>query len=110
MSSAAPFDTGGTVDIAPPAFQAQSPMVKQLYRYFQAMPLDRLDHLHVMVPPSSAQGQMIARALRAKQIAPASQGAFPSAPGAQPFPPMIPQQRRGGGVPRRAAGGFAGLT
>jgi hypothetical protein len=104
-------DAGGLV---PPSFAGASPQVQQLYQHYAQMPLEQLQRLAVMSPPSSPQGQMIARALQAKRMAPASTGAYPSAQGlgmpagAAMAPNQEPAQSGyadGGLVPHRANGG-----
>jgi hypothetical protein len=78
------YDDGGlvapsaTVPAGPPQMLGASPQVQQLYQRYQQMPLNQLQRLAVMTPPISPQGQMIQRALKAKQMAPAANGAFPS--------------------------------
>jgi hypothetical protein len=111
------YDGGGTVDVAPPAYLGAMPQAQLLYQRFANLPLDKLQQLAVMMPPTSLQGQMVQRALKAKQMAPASMGAFPSAsspgagfPSATGTPPAFAgasSARRGGPVPRRDAGGSA---
>jgi hypothetical protein len=108
------YDGGGTVDVAPPAYLGAVPQVQGLYQRFANLPLDKLQQLAVMMPPTSLQGQMIQRALKAKQMAPASMAAFPSSSPSATVPAFpstsgTPTSRRGGGIPplRRDAGGSA---
>jgi hypothetical protein len=115
------YDGGGSIapeagaaGIAPPAYLGASPMVQLYYQRFAGLPLDKLQQLASMVPQGSLPGQMIQRALRAKEIAPASTGAFSpsaiappagSAPGVG-FPLALQQSARGGALPRRDSGGL----
>jgi len=107
------YDGGGTVGVAPPAYLGAMPQVQLLYQRFANLPLDKLQQLAVTMPPTSLQGQMIQRALKAKQMAPASMAAFPSSspsPTAPAFPTSgLPTSRRGGSIPRlrRDTGGSA---
>ncbi|HXZ02288.1 MAG TPA: hypothetical protein VEI03_20000 [Stellaceae bacterium] len=104
--------TGG---IAPPAYLGASPQAQQLYQRYASLPLDKLQQMAVMVPPSSPQGQMIRKAMTAKQLAPAATNAFP-APAPMPVPggqgaaatPAAPPQARGGGIRRFDGGGSTG--
>jgi hypothetical protein len=120
------YDSGGATQAGPntvppsgatpPAYLGATPMVQQLYQRFAGLPLEKLQQLAVMMPPSSMQGQMIQRALHAKQMAPAATGAFPNAAPlqiAQDFPTtagQAPAQARGGGIPRRDSGGASGSS
>jgi hypothetical protein len=63
---------------APPAYAGASPQVQQLYQHYASLPLNQLQQLAVMAPPTTTQGQMIQRAIKAKRLAPATNDAFPS--------------------------------
>lgn len=91
-------DAGGAnFPTMPPQYsmQSQSPVVQSIFQQYSKMPAEQLQRLAVAMPPNSPRGQMIQMALRAKQMAPASNNAFPSmaTQGAPPAPaaPAAPQ-------------------
>lgn len=112
------YDDGGAV--APPVYMGANPQTQQLYQRIAAMPLNQLQQLAVRMPPNTPQGQMIQRAMKAKQMAPVGSAAFPSVQGPQQqgFPSAAPASggapaavagnARGGGVRRFGDGGSTG--
>ncbi|MGO8916222.1 MAG: hypothetical protein ACLQJR_09970 [Stellaceae bacterium] len=104
------FDDGGGVN--PPANMDGNPQLQQLYQRYASLPMAQLQQLAVRTPQTSPQGQLIQRALKAKQMNPAASGAFPTpAPAAGAQAPtqvatgMVPPPNARGGVVRRYDGG-----
>lgn len=106
------YDDGGAISsTAPPSYLGASPQIQQLYQRYATLPLDKLQQLAVMTPSTTPQGQMIQRAMRAKQMAPAANNAFSSlgsTAGAGGSPSLAPAQRRGGMVRALDSGGSSG--
>jgi hypothetical protein len=87
---------------APPAMVGVDPRLQQLYARYAQLPIEQLQRLAVMTSAASPQGQMVQRALRQKQLAPASTRTFPST---APQVPGFPDATTGVVAPGYADGG-----
>lgn len=123
------LDAGGNSG-APPAYQGSNPNTQNYYAELVKLPPEKLQQLSVQMPPSSAQGQMVRKALQAKQMMPnlgqqpqaglAQAPQAPQAPGTGGLGAAPPQQAQGpmpgstmlrrGGWAHRAAGGAGGVA
>lgn len=96
------YDDGGGVTA--PAYPGANPQVQQLYQRYASLPRVTLQQLAARTPQTSAQGQLIQHALKAKQMNPAASGAFAS-PAPMVAPPGAPATAPGAAAQPNARGG-----
>jgi hypothetical protein len=87
MGFGRPHLQGGGMDqplTAAAPLSGVSPNVQSMFQQFETYPLEKLQELALRVPPGTAQGQLIQRALQAKRMTPGA--------GAGPTLPMAPAQ------------------
>lgn len=95
------FDTGGTVNPGLTASVGGSPGLVQAAQTYDGLPTDQLHQMAARYPPTTPQGQLVARALQKRQLFPQSNPVQPTVqqPAAQGgMGAMQPGMARGGDV------------
>lgn len=69
------YDDGGMVS---PTYEGSDPQTQSMFGQFAAMPEEKLRELAVRLPPNTAQGAMVRKAIMQKQMMPGLAGAEPT--------------------------------